>query len=160
MNELRGYADGRWASFGGLQACPLTEADAQLGPRRAEQLHGGVFGGEPTQLALYPGGPAAPDGVTARVLGDVVVGLEIRRPHPPAGALADLGEPTTVIASELGRSWRQELWPERGLVLHRRDPRGDTDEVIEVVFGRRPFDLDTWDADPLRRWRSERRPTA
>jgi hypothetical protein len=31
--------------------------------------------------------------------------------------------------------------------------------VIEVVFGLRPFDLDTWDADPLRRWRSERRPT-
>ena len=159
MNELRAYADGRWASFGGLQACPLAEADAQLGPRGAEQLHGGVFG-EPTQFALYPDGPAAPDGVTARVLGDVVVGLEIRRPHPPAGALADLGEPTTVIASELGRSWRQELWPERGLVLHRRDPRGDTDEVIEVVFGRRPFDLDTWDADPPRRWRSERRPTA
>ncbi|HEY5786859.1 MAG TPA: hypothetical protein VIT65_19000, partial [Microlunatus sp.] len=93
MNELRAYADGRWASFGGLDACTLAEADAQLGPRRAEELHGGVFGGEPTQFAVYPGGTASPEGVTAWILGDVVVGLEIRQPTPAAGALDDLGAP-------------------------------------------------------------------
>lgn len=150
MNELRAYADGRWADFGGLDACPLAEADNQLGPRRSEQLHGGVFGGEPTQFAVYPGA-ASPSGVTVWVLGDVVVGLETRQPSPPASALDDLGEPPTVISSELGRAWRQELWPERGLVLHRRA------DVIAVAFGLRPFDPETWESDPLRRWRSERR---
>ncbi|HEY5980462.1 MAG TPA: hypothetical protein VIT41_12590 [Microlunatus sp.] len=152
MNELRAYADGRWASFGGLQACTLTEADAALGPRRSEQLHGGVFGGEPTQFALYPG-VVAPDDITCWVLGDVVVGLEIRQPALPPGALDDLGEPAAVISSELGAGWRQELWPERGLVLHRRGDR------IAVAFGLKPFDPDAWESDPLRRWRSERRPS-
>ena len=37
-----------------------------------------------------------------------------------------------VISSELGRAWRQELWPERGLVLHRRD------DVIAVDVARLP----------------------
>ena len=151
MNELRAYADGRWADFGGLEACPLAEADDQLGPRRSEQLHGGVFGGEPTQFVLYPGGLAAPSGVTAWVLGNVVVGLEIRQPSPPPAALDDLGEPPAVISSELGRAWRQELWPARGLVLHRRA------DVIAVAFGLMPFDPAAWESDPLRRWRSERR---
>ncbi len=153
MNELRAYADGRWADFGGLQACSLAEADTELGPRTSAELHGGVFGGEPTQFALYPGGIAAPDGLTVWVLGDVVVGLEIRRPRPPAGALDDLGGAPIVITSELGRGWQQELWPDRGLVLHRR-----ADEIA-VVFGLRPFTPDAWEADPLRRWRSERRPS-
>ena len=68
MNELRAYADGRWADFGGLDACTLAEADAQLGPRRSEQLHGGVFGGEPTQFAVYSGGrvPERRHGLGAR----------------------------------------------------------------------------------------------
>ena len=148
MNELRAYADGRWADFGGLDACTLTEADAQLGPRRSEQLHGGVFGGEPTQFAVYPGA-AAPGGVSAWVLADVVVGLESRQPSP--GAPEELGEPPVVISSELGRAWRQELWPARGPVLHRRA------DVIAVAFGLKPFDPDARESDPLRRWRSERR---
>ena len=150
MNELRAYADGRWADFGGLDACTLTEADTQLGPRRSEPLHGGIFGGEPTQFAVYSGA-AAPSGVTVWVLGDVVVGLESRQPSPPSGALDDLGEPPVVISSELGRAWRQELWPDRGLVLHRRA------DVIAVAFGLKPFDAHAWESDPLRRWRSERR---
>ena len=62
MNELRAYAEGHWIDFGGLDACTLAEADAQLGPRRSEQLHGGMFGGEPTQFAVYSG-TAAPSGV-------------------------------------------------------------------------------------------------
>ena len=98
MNELRAYAEGHWIDFGGLDACTLAEADAQLGPRRSEQLHGGMFGGEPTQFAVYSG-TAAPSGVTAWVLGDVVVGLEIRQPSPPPDVLDDLGEPPTVISS-------------------------------------------------------------
>ena len=56
-----------------------------------------------------------------------------------------------MISSQLGRAWRQELWPERGLVLHHRD------DVIAVAFGLKPFDPDAWESDPLRRWRSERR---
>ncbi|HEU4545692.1 MAG TPA: hypothetical protein VFR88_05310 [Microlunatus sp.] len=153
MNELRAYADGRWADFGGLEGCTLAEVDAQLGPRRSEQLHGGIFGGEPTQFAVYSGGTAAPNGVTAWVLGEVLVGLEIRQPSPPPGALDDLGQPPAVISSELGRAWRQELWPERGLVLHRRA------DLIAVAFGLQPFDPVAWESDPLRRWRSERRPS-
>ena len=152
MNELRAYADGRWADFGGLDRCGLSDADAALGPRRSDQLYGGTFGGEPTQFALYPGGSASPKGVTAWILGDVVVGLEIRQPTPTAAALADLGEPDAVIGSELGPSWAQQLWPDRGLVLHRHD------EEIAVAFGLRPFDVDAWESDPLRWWRIERRP--
>ena len=151
MNELRAYADGRWADFGGLQACTLAAADAELGSRRSEQLHGGVFGGGPTQFAVYPGGTASPEGITVWVLGDVVVGLEIRQPTTSTGALDDLGPPTAVIGSELGASWRQELWPDRGLVLHRRD------DAIAVAFGLKPFTTDAWESDPLRRWRSDRR---
>ena len=153
MNELRAYADGRWADFAGLEACTLAAADAQLGPRRSDQLHGGIFGGEPTQFAVYPGGTAAPSGVTAWILGDVLVGLETRQPSPPPGALDDLGQSPVVISSELGRAWRQELWPERGLVLHRRV------DLIAVAFGLKPFDPDAWESDPLRRWRSVRRPS-
>ena len=128
MNELRAYADGRWADFGGLDACTLTEADTQLGPRRSEQLHGGIFGGEPTQFAVYSGsrGTERRHGLGARGCRG---GLGSRQPSPPPGALDDLGEPPVVISSELGRAWRQELWPERGLVLHRR---GD---VIAVASG-------------------------
>ena len=58
MNELRAYADGRWADFGGLDACTLAEADAAARPppvRAAARRH---FGGEPTQFAVYSGAAA------------------------------------------------------------------------------------------------------
>lgn len=150
MNELRAFADGRWARFGGLDHCSLADADAALGPRLFPDLHGGMFGGEPTQFALYAGGEAA-KGLNVWVLGDVVVGLEMRLATPPPGALDDLGPPAVVITSELGPDWSQELWPDRGLVLHRRDA------VIAVAFGLKPFTAEAWESDQLRWWRIERR---
>ncbi|MFT4165311.1 MAG: hypothetical protein QM650_08715 [Microlunatus sp.] len=93
------FADGRWAEFTGLQRCPLAKADAQLGERRDGQLHGGMFGGEPTQFGLYLGGDATPSGLTVRVLGE-----------------------------------------------------------IAVAFGLKPFTVESWESDPLRWWRIERRP--
>ncbi|GAA3690190.1 hypothetical protein GCM10022204_01290 [Microlunatus aurantiacus] len=123
------------------------ETTAQI----AEQLRGGGVGGESTQFALYPGGTASPDGLTLWVLGDAVVGLEIRRLRPPADAPDDLGPAPAVISSDLGRARRQELWSERGLVLHRR---GDE---IAVALGLSPFDPDSWESGSLRRWGSERR---
>lgn len=152
MNELRAYADGRWAGFHGLDRCPLGDADTTLGPALDAQLLGGVFGGEPTQFRRYPPTGAAPGGITGWVLGDVIVGLEIRQPTPPPAALDDLGEPGQVISSELGPAWSQQLWPDRGLVLHRRD------QTIAVVFGLAPFTLEAWESDQLRWWRIERRP--
>ena len=84
MNELRAYADGRWADFGGLDACTLAEADAQLGPRRSEQLHGGMFGGEPTQFAVYPGA-AAPAGSRHGSSGMSWWAWKVGNPVPPPG---------------------------------------------------------------------------
>lgn len=152
MNELRAYAEGRWVEFNGLDQCLLAEADSALGPPLDDQLLGGVFGGEPTQFRRYPATAAAPRGVTAWVHGEVVVGLEISQPDPPAGSLEELGAPPSVIGSELGPAWSQELWPERGLVLHRRDTG------VAVIFGLAPFTLERWETDPLRWWRIERRP--
>lgn len=153
MNELRAFADGRWAEFSGLQRCPLAEADAQLGERRDGPLHGGMFGGEPTQFGLYPGGDATPSGLTVWVLGEIVVGLEAQQPTLPPTAFSELGEAAAVISSELGPDWSQELWSERGLVVHRRDDK------IAVAFGLKPFTVESWESDPLRWWRIERRPT-
>lgn len=151
MNELRAYADGRWAEFSGLDRCPLADADAELGPALDDQLLGGMFGGGPAQFRRYPPTAAAPGGLTAWVLGDVVVGLQIRESTPPPSALDDLGEPGAVISSELGPAWSQLLWPDRGLVLHQRD------QTIAVVFGLKPFQAEAWESDPLRWWRIERR---
>lgn len=152
MNELRAFADGQWATFGGLDRCPLTTADAELGPPLEDHLHGGMFGGEPTQFRRYPATDAAPGGVTAWVLGEVVVALELRHPTPAARSLGELGEPDAVIGSELGSAWQQQIWGGRGLVLHRRD------EVVAVAFGLAPFEPTAWESDPLRWWRIERRP--
>jgi hypothetical protein len=151
VNELRAFAEGKWAEFGGLANCPLAAADAELGPPREDQLHGGMFGGEPTHFRRYPAAGAAPSGLTAWVLGEVVVGLEILEASPASSTLADLGPPEAEISSELGLAWSQQLWGSRGLVLHRRDDR------IAVVFGLAPFTLDGWESDPLRWWRVERR---
>ena len=153
MNELRAFADGRWAEFTGLERCSLAEADDQLGERQDGRLHGGMFGGEPTQFGLYSGGTASPNGLTIWVLGEVVVGLEAHQPTPSSTSLAELGEPDTVISSELGPAWSQELWPGRGLVLHRRA------DSFAVAFGLKPFSVEDWESDPLRWWRIERRPT-
>ena len=153
MNELRAFADGRWAEFTGLQRCSLAEADAQLGERRDGRLHGGMFGGEPTQFGLYPGSSATPNGLTVWVLGEAVVGLEAQQPTLSSTALSELGEAAAAISSELGSDWSQELWPERGLVLHR------CADKIAVVFGLKQFTVESWESDPLRWWRIERRPT-
>lgn len=153
MNELRAFGEGRWADFHGLSACPLATADAELGPPREDHLHGGMFGGEPTQFRRYPHTLAAPGGVTGWVLGDLVVALEILEANPPESARALLEAPEAEIDSELGPSWSQHLWPGRGLVLHRHDAR------IAVAFGVAPFELEDWESDPLRWWRVERRPS-
>ena len=149
MNELGAYADGRWAEFAGLDRCLLGQADAELGPRLLPRLAGGVFGGEPTLFTRYASA-ASDDGLTAWVLGELVVGLELHRPRPTAQALDDLDPPSAVISSELGPDWEQLLWPDRGLVLHQR---GD---VIAVALGLAPFTVEAWASDPLRRWRTER----
>lgn len=151
MNELTAYAAGRWSQFHGLDRCSLADADTALGPPLDDQLLGGTFGGEPTQFRRYPATDVAPGGLTGWVLGEAVVGLEIRQPTPPPSTLADLGDPEAVIGSELGPSWSQELWPDRGLVLHRHD------DVISVVLGLKPYTLEAWESDPLRWWRIERR---
>lgn len=151
MNELRAYADGHWSDFTGLQGCTPADADRELGPRQHE-LTGGVFGGEPTQFTRYASA-VSPRGVTVWVLGDVVVGLEIQQPTPPAHALDDLGRPVATLESELGGAWSQQLWPERGLVLHTRTEDG----TVAVAFGLKPFTVEAWESDPLRWWRIERR---
>ena len=157
MNELRAFADGRWPDFRGLAACTVAMADADIGPPLEDRLHGGRFGAEPTQFRRYPGTAAAPGGVTVWVLGDVVVGLEVRDPAPPSSTLEELGAPERTISSELGAAWSQELWPSRGLVLHRRPGADDEPDRIAVGFGLAPFDVDAWEDDPLRWWRVERR---
>lgn len=111
-----------------------------------------MFGGSPTQFRRYPPTPAAPGGLTAWVLGETVVGLEIREAAYEESAWSALGAPEAEIDSELGPGWSQELWPGRGLVTHRRDSR------IAVVLGLAPFEVADWQSDPLRWWRVERRP--
>jgi len=150
MNELAAFAAGRWRAFHGLAKCAVATADAELGPPLEDDLHGGMFGGEPAQFRRYPAGPAAPKGVTCWILGNIVVGLEIREPEPPPAMLADLGPPEAVLTSELGTEWSQELWASRGIVIHRRGDR------IRVAFGLAPFTLAEWESDPLRWWRIER----
>lgn len=87
-----------------------------------------MFGGEPTLFTRYASA-ASDDGLTAWVVGEIVVGSELRA----------------------GADWEQLLWPGRGLVLHQRD------DVIAVALGLAPFTAETWASDPLRRWRIERR---
>lgn len=148
MNELAALAAGRWGEFHGLERCPLAHADTDLGPPVEDELHGGMFGGEPTQFRRYPAGPAVPMGVTGWILGDIVVAIEMQ--EPASNGPAEIGAPEAVLTSELGAGWSQELWPSRGLVIHRRDDR------IRVAFGLAPFEAAEWDEDPLRWWRVER----
>ena len=85
MNELRAYADGRWADFGGLDACTLAEADTELGPPLGPiSCTAASSAASRPSSRLYPAAAASPSGVTAWVLGDVVVGLEIREASPAA----------------------------------------------------------------------------
>lgn len=148
MNELAALAAGRWAEFHGLEQCSLADADRHLGPPLEEELHGGMFGGEPTQFRRYPAASAAPMGITGWILGDVLVAVEIQ--DPPSIVLPEIGPPDAELTSELGVGWSQELWPSRGLVIHRRDDR------IRVAFGLAPFEEADWADDPLRWWRIER----
>lgn len=150
MNELVALADGNFSGFHGLAECVVPTADLELGPPLEEELHGGMFGGEPTQFRRYPATTAAPRGITCWILGDLIVGVEIAEAQPSAAALADLDEPEAVLSSELGDAWSQEVWASRGLVVHRRD------DQIKVAFGLAPFELSQWEEDPLRWWRIER----
>lgn len=150
VNELAALAAGRWAGFQGLAECEVAVADAELGPPLEDELHGGMFGGEPAQFRRYPATDAAPTGITCWVLGDLLVGVEIHDPEPAPDALAALGPAPLVLESELGPSWSQEVWPDRGLVIHRRDDR------FGVLLGLAKIDPEEWLSDPLRWWRIER----
>jgi len=151
MNELAELASGRWAAFHGLVACSLEEADARLGPPLGSELHGGMFGGEPALFRRYPAAPGAPLGITAWVLDDLVIGVEILDPEPDPEALDQLGPPSLAIESDLGPAWSQEIWSERGIVAHRREDR------FSVLLGLAPIDPEAWSSDPLRWWGIERR---
>lgn len=150
MNELADLATGNWAAFHGLAECDLATADARLGPPLEDELFGGMFGGEPAELRRYPATDAAPGGVTGWFLGDMLVGIELREPEPPPEALAALGPPDLTLDSGLGGSWVQEVWAERGLVVHRREAH------VRMAFGLAPIDPEAWPSDPLRFWGSER----
>ena len=152
MNELSELAAGRWAAWRGLEECDIATADAQLGPPLEDELHGGMFGGEPAQFRRYPPTEAAPQGITVWILGDLVIGVELGEPEPPAGTLDALGPPELVLESGLGWNWTQEVWASSGLVIHRREER------IRVAFGLAPIDPDEWPSDPLSSWRIERIP--
>ena len=143
MNELAAFAAGHYRDFHGLSACDIATADAELGPPLEDDLHGGMFGGEPAQFRRYPAGPAAPMGVTVWVLGDAVIGLEIHEPELRPDAVSGLGPPEGVLSSELGTTWSQEIWGGRGIVLHRRAER------IRVIFGLAPFEPDEWEIGRL-----------
>lgn len=150
MNELAELAAGRWADWNGLAECELAVADEQLGPPLEDELHSGMFGGEPAEFRRYPPTEAAPQGITCWVLGDLVIGVEIGEPEPPAGTLETLGSPELVLESGLGWNWTQEVWASRGLVIHRREER------IRVALGLAPIVPDEWPSDPLSGWRIER----
>jgi hypothetical protein len=150
MNELTDLAAGRWSAFHGLEECDQATADAQLGPPLEDERFGGMFGGEPAELRRYPATEAAPAGVTCWFLGDFVVGVELREPEPVDGELARLGPPDEALDSGLGSGWVQEVWADRGLVLHRRE------DHVRMAFGLAPIDLEAWRSDPLRFWGSER----
>lgn len=150
MNELTELAAGRWSGFHGLAECPLTLADAELGPPLDDALLGGMFGGEPAQLRRYPATAAAPRGITCWVLGDVVVGIELHEPAIDRATLEALGPPDLTLDSGAGPSWVQAVWADRGLVAHHRDG------VVRVAFGLAPIEPEAWPDDPLSGWHVER----
>jgi hypothetical protein len=150
VNELQALAAGEWASFGGLEACTVEIADGELGPPLEDQLFGGMFGGEPAMFRRYPATDAAPRGITCWILGEDVVGVEIREAAPAADALEALGSPDLELESGLGSTYAQEVWASRGLVVHRR---GD---VVKLVLGLAEIDPGEWPSDPLSGWSEER----
>ena len=152
MNELADLAAGSWSAFHGLAECDLDMADAQLGPPLEDELFGGMFGGEPAELRRYPPTDAAPAGVGCWFLDDMLVGVELREPVVDPEVLAALGPPDLELDSRVGEGWVQEVWADRGLVVHRRD------DHVRMAFGLAPIDLEAWPTDPLRFWGSERSP--
>jgi hypothetical protein len=140
---LRALAAGRWARWRGLVTLPGEAVVEQaLGRPLDDEARSGMLGGSPTFFRRYPATDGAPQGITVWFEDELAVAVEIWEPVGTAGS--PLGPPDATIESAFGRAWGQELYPLRGLVLHRRG-----DEVA-LLYGLRPFTLDEWMADPLR----------
>lgn len=146
---LADLAAGRWSLWTGLApSATLEDVEVQLGPSMDAEPHGGMFGGHPTMFRRWDPRPSAPRGLILWFEGVVVVGVELRGanrdPDDPA-----LPDPDLVLDSGLGGTYRQYVWGERGLVVHRALTEGT---AAALLLGRRPFDPATWESHPLRWW--------
>lgn len=142
-DSLRALAAGKWSAWNGFVEFPAEDlVEAALGPSIDSAARSGMLGGSPTMFRRYPRAAGAPRGVLVWFEEDTAVTVEIEDAVQADGD--GLDEPEATLESEFGPKWRQEVYPSRGLVLHRRG--GD----VALLYGLRPFTIDDWMSDPLR----------
>lgn len=74
--------------------------------------------GQPAVGYRTPASDHAPTGVLVWAQHDEITLLEVREPHAVVDPVTALGQPAAVVASGLGESLSQLLWPDHGLALH------------------------------------------
>jgi hypothetical protein len=110
--------------------------------------------GQPAAGYRLAATPHAPAGVVVWTQHGEVTLIDVPGPQLADGQLAALGPPEATLASGLGRSLEQRLWPRRGLVLHVARATGRVDRL----YGHHAATLARMRTSPLAAVRIERHP--
>ena len=154
LGALAAGAVDRFAGLpGGLR---FDDVDAAFGDPGEGPNGLATFNGEPLSFRHYPASGAAAAGLTAYAAlpGEDVVALRIPAPQLRKGSVERLGVPGLVLPSGLAPFHEQEVWPERGLALHREDA-GPRDVLQLAAF--RPTTAEGYRESWLSRISVERR---
>jgi hypothetical protein len=110
--------------------------------------------GQPAAGYRLAATPHAPAGVVVWTQHGEVTLIDVPGPRLADGQLEALGPPEATLASGLGRSLEQRLWPRRGLILHVARATGRVDRL----YGHQAATLAQMRTSPLAAVRIERHP--
>lgn len=106
-----------------------ADVEVALGPTGHEPDAVGRFGRTPAGFREYDEASIAPLGLTAWFDGDALLGVVVQLPDLPTAWVEALGPAERRDASPTGRAILREVWPDRGVVLHRHRATGEIERL-------------------------------